>query len=53
MKNVVRYVLAVTLTASALSLQIASPGFAQAPPPARDRVKDMVSTGIMKLRQEI
>ncbi len=51
MKNVVRYVLAVTLTASALSLQIASPGFAQAPPPARDRVKDMVSIGGVRSNQ--
>ena len=51
MKNLVRYVLAVTLTASALSLQIAAPGFAQAPPPARDRVKDMVSIGGVRSNQ--
>jgi len=51
MKNLVRHILAVTLTASALSLLIAGPVFAQAPPPARDRVKDMVSIGGVRSNQ--
>ena len=51
MKNLVRHILAVTLIASALSLLIAGPVFAQAPPPARDRVKDMVSIGGVRSNQ--
>lgn len=51
MKNLFRHILAVTLIASALSLQIAGPAFAQAQPPARDRVKDMVSIGGVRSNQ--
>ena len=51
MKSLLRRVLAVAITASSMSVQVMDPGFAQAPPPARDRVKDMVSIGGVRTNQ--
>jgi flagellar P-ring protein precursor FlgI len=51
MRKILRHILAVAMTAAVLSSQIVEPGFAQAPPPARDRVKDMVSIGGVRSNQ--
>jgi flagellar P-ring protein precursor FlgI len=51
MKNTLRSILAVTVLASTLSLQMTEQAFAQAGPPARDRVKDMVSIGGVRTNQ--
>ena len=50
MKSLLQRILAVTLTATVVSAHV-NPAAAQAPPPARDRVKDMVSIGGVRSNQ--
>ena len=51
MPQLYRQILAVAIAAFSLTSQMVSAGFAQSPPPARDRVKDMVSIGGVRTNQ--
>ena len=51
MKSILQRILAVAITAATLSCQYVDLAAAQAPPPARDRVKDMVSIGGVRTNQ--
>ena len=51
MKILLQRILAVAITSCALAAHVTEPSFAQAPPPARDRVKDMVSIGGVRTNQ--
>ena len=51
MKILLQRILAVAVTSCALAAHVTAPSFAQAPPPARDRVKDMVSIGGVRTNQ--
>ena len=51
MKLLSRQILAVAIAAVSVTCQMVSGGFAQSPPPARDRVKDMVSIGGVRTNQ--
>ncbi len=51
MKSLLQRILAVTVTASVFGTLITDEALSQAPPPARDRVKDMVSIGGVRTNQ--
>ena len=51
MTQLYRQILAVAIAAFSLTSQMVSGSFAQSPPPARDRVKDMVSIGGVRTNQ--